>query len=273
MPRVGGNQTQQTQQTPHLSGFEGRLDPITTDFASGLVAGSAPANRRGGRVPGLRVHRWQADPDRRERQRPRTGSGAAALTEGGAVPEIRMRDAAGWHRMSLPTYRRYCAVHEAGHVVAGLVGGMLVTGARLVDDDGVPYDELTATGGRTHWDHGPTSTLLGQAVGLAAAEWAQVRWLRERGMATKRLVRLAGEASERDKEMLSRLIDAQPAVPCRLTAVDIAERADRLIGTHWGLVKDVANALAAQGTLGPESIREFAGRLAPEMNGGALARR
>ncbi|GGX42932.1 hypothetical protein [Streptomyces chryseus] len=137
------------------------------------------------------------------------------------------------------TWRRYTAIHEAGHAIAA----MRDEDAALIQSS---LGDTTTTDGRASvagFTELSWTSARGIAVVLYAGLLAQERWLRELNLATPHRLAATAAAATHDFEHLA-AYDLSPA-QLRTVRTDTA----RLRDDHWPALLAVADILDTQGTV------------------------
>lgn len=169
------------------------------------------------------------------------------------------------HVLALPleTDRRGAAVHEAGHVVAALLGGMNLIDATLTPEHAsCPRGPISAVSGVTQRSPGsvhPDDYL----TMLAAGEVAHQRWLLESGLYTPdRAWAVERGARDDTDKAIGVLRDHIPGYEdngYRQEFWEYRPQAQALLDTHWHRVLAVAELLEANGHLSGDEAADLAG--------------
>jgi hypothetical protein len=150
------------------------------------------------------------------------------------------------------------AVHELAHAVLWMAAGIHVVDAAIGTEEGI------ATGGPV-----PPHAGLGCAVGLAAGERAEDRWLRETGLWTEERAAVAEVGAHRDRGVIL-AADVQPRVTFGggdgYDYAHLHALADQALSLHWHRILTVAPYLVRATRLTGDEIAAHAGLPNPPLH-------
>ncbi|MFF7780426.1 hypothetical protein ACFZCG_39190 [Streptomyces tanashiensis] len=168
------------------------------------------------------------------------------------------------HVLGLPleTDRLGAAVHEAGHLVAALVGGIHVIDVGLTSEEALfPCGPIHGVSGVTQT--GPMAVHPDRYLTmLAAGELAHQRWLRDSGLFTPAKAWAVERGAVDDMgKAVGVLREYFPGIPddgYRQRFWQYRPAAETLLATHWGRVLNVAGSLGSRGHLGGDEAAALA---------------
>ncbi|TWF92330.1 hypothetical protein FHX80_12650 [Streptomyces brevispora] len=169
------------------------------------------------------------------------------------------------HVLGLPleTDRQGVAVHEAGHLVAALVGGTHVIDVGLTSEEALfPCGPVHGVSGVTHT--GPMAVHPESYLTmLAAGELAHQRWLRNSGLFTPaRAWAVERGAVDDTGKAIGVLRQHSPGIPddgYRQWFWQYRPAAEALLVAHWECVLNVAGPLGSRGHLNGDEAATLAG--------------